>query len=161
MFLRVHLKPRASNGSENATFLRDLLLFFNQQDQTLVCGAIKKCFLKHATAWLNPTNVAVTVFCDNPLFLLSAVLAAEQFLPSHVHTHKMLWIQEPSTIILSGKSKCRPFSQYCDARFKRSINSHNRTSGHCQLSEREVCNSIGTISKIQADKRMIGYVLNE
>ena len=63
MFLRVHLKLRASDGPpENAIFSRHLLLFFNQQDQTLVCQAIKKCFLKHATAWSNPTNVAVSVF---------------------------------------------------------------------------------------------------
>ena len=68
MFLKVHLKPRASEGPENALLLRDLLLFFNQQDQTLVCKAIKKCFLKHAASWLNPTNVAVSVFCDNPPF---------------------------------------------------------------------------------------------
>ena len=71
MFLRVHLKPRASNGTKNA---------------------IKKCFLKHATAWLNPTNVAVSVFCDNPSFPLSTVLATEQYLPSQVHTHEMLWM---------------------------------------------------------------------
>ena len=64
-FLSVHLKPRAFDGPENAIFLRDLLLFFNQQDQTLGCEAIKRCFLKHATAWLSPTNVAVSVFCDN------------------------------------------------------------------------------------------------
>ena len=62
MFLRVHLKPRVPDGSENAIFSRHLLLFFNQQDQTLVCQAIKKCFLKHATAWSNPTNVVVSVF---------------------------------------------------------------------------------------------------
>ena len=44
MFLRVDLKPRVPDGSENAIFLRDFLLFFNQQDQTLVCKAIKQCF---------------------------------------------------------------------------------------------------------------------
>ena len=65
MFLRVHLKPRVSDGPESAIPLRDLLLFFNQQDQTLVCEVIKKCSLKHATAGLNPTNVAASVFCDN------------------------------------------------------------------------------------------------
>ena len=92
MFLRVHLESRAFHGPENAIFLRGLLLFFNKQDQKLECEAIKKCFLKHAAAWLNPTNVAVDVFCDNLPFPLSAVLAAEQSLPSQIHTHEMLWI---------------------------------------------------------------------
>ena len=92
MFLRVHLKPRASDGSENAIFSRDLLLFINQQDQTLVCKAIKKCFWNYATVSLNPTDVAVSVFCDNLSFPLSDVLAAEQSLPSQVHTQEMLWI---------------------------------------------------------------------
>ena len=41
MFLRVYLMPRAFDCPENA---------------------IKKCFLKYVTAWLNPTNVAVRVF---------------------------------------------------------------------------------------------------
>ena len=90
MFLRVHLKPSASDGPENAIFLRDLLLFFNQQDQTLVCKAIKKCFWNHATAWLNPTAVAVSVFCNNLPFPLSAVLAQSNLLPSQVHTLEML-----------------------------------------------------------------------
>ena len=92
MFLRVYLKPRAFKRPENAIFLRDLLIFYNQQNQTLVCKAIKKRFLKHATAWLNPTNVVVSVFCNNSPFPLSTVLATEQCLPSQVHTHKMLWI---------------------------------------------------------------------
>ena len=42
MFFGLHLKRRASDSSENAIFLRDLLLFFNQQDRTLVCEAIEK-----------------------------------------------------------------------------------------------------------------------
>ena len=52
--------------------LKSLLLSFNRQNQTLVCEAFKKCFLKHATAWLNTTNVALGVISDNLLlhFLL-------------------------------------------------------------------------------------------
>ena len=92
MFLRVHLKPRVPEGLENAIFSWDLLLFFNQQNQTLECEAIKKCFFKHATAWLNPIYVEVSVFYDSPPFPLSAVLAEEQSLPSQIHTHEMLWI---------------------------------------------------------------------
>ena len=93
------MKPCASDCPKNAIFSRDFMLFFNQQNQTLVCKAIKKCVLKHAAAWSNPTNVGIGVFFDNPPFPLSAVLAAELSLPSRVHTLEMLWIQEPSTII--------------------------------------------------------------
>ena len=44
MFLRVHLKPRASDGSENAIFSRDLLLFINQQDQHWFAKPLKSAF---------------------------------------------------------------------------------------------------------------------
>ena len=96
MFLRVHLKPCASDGPENAIFLRDLLLFFNQSTRpnTAVRSQQKVIFetCYFATTWLNPTNVAVSGFYDSPPFPLSAVLATEQSLPSQVHTHEMLWI---------------------------------------------------------------------
>ena len=78
MFLRVHLKPRASDGSENAIFSRDFLLFFNQQDQHWCAKPSKSAFaniLQHSFA-----------------FPLSAVLAAEQSLPMQVRTHEMLHI---------------------------------------------------------------------
>ena len=167
MFLRVHLKPRASDGPGNVIFLRDLLLSFKQQDQTLVCEAIKKCFLTHATAWLNPTNVALSVFSDNPPFPLSAVLSTEQSLPSQVNTHEMLWSRSPLRSFFSEKSKSAPCLQCCHARFWRSIDNHNRTCERyigklsTALEGKKVRNNTGTISKIQADNRITGYVVNE
>ena len=64
MFLRIHLKARASDDPENVKFLRDLLSSFNQQDQTLVCEAIKKCFLKLATQ--HPSIQFQSVFFSLP-----------------------------------------------------------------------------------------------
>ena len=167
MFLRVHSKPRASDGPGNVIFLRDLLLSFKQQDQTLVCKAIKKCFLAHATAWLNPTNVALSVFSDNPPFPLSAVLSTEHSLPSQVNTHEMLWSRSPLRSFFSEKSKSAPCLQYCHARFWWSIDNHNRT---CEryigklstvLEGKNVRYNTGTIRKIRADNRIRGYVVNE
>ena len=57
--------------------------------------------------------------------------------------------------------------QYCDARFKRSIDSQNRTSERfigklsTVMKREKVCNSIGTISETQADQRMRGCVVND
>ena len=106
MFLKVHLKPLASDGPENALFLRDFPLFFNQQDQTLVCEAIKKCFFKHATAWLNHTNVAVSVFCDNPPPPLSAVFARSNLCPNRSILTKCCKYRSYLRSFFSGKNKC-------------------------------------------------------
>ena len=117
MFLRVHLKPRASDGLENARFLRDLPLFFNQQDQTVVCEAIKRFFLKHATTWLNPTNIAGRVFGDNLLFPLSADLARSSLYPRRSTLTKCCGYRSHLRSFFSGKNKCAACLQYCDTRF--------------------------------------------
>ena len=122
MFLKVHSKPRASDGLENAIFSSDHLLFFSQQDQTLMCGAIKKCFLKHATAWLNPTNVAVSVFGIILLFHFLLFLWRSNLCPRRSILTKCCGCRSHPRSFLFEKSKCEPCLQYCDARFKRSIN---------------------------------------
>ena len=140
MFLRVHSKPRASDGPENAIFFRDLPLFFNQQDQTVVCEAIKRSFLKHATTWLNPTNVAVSVFCNNLLFPLSADLARSSLYPGRSTLTKCCGYRSHLRPCFSGKNKCAACLQYCDARFRRSIDITivlaNVSLVNCQLSWR-------------------------
>ena len=122
MFLKVCLKPRVPEGSETAIVSRDCLLFFNQQDQTLMCGAIKKCFLKHATAWLNPTNVAVSVFGIILLFHFLLFLRRSNLCPCRSILTKCCGCRSHLRSFLFEKSKCEPCLQYCDARFKRSIN---------------------------------------
>ena len=165
MFLRVHLKPRASDGPENAIFSRHLLLFFNQQDQTLVCEAIKKCFLKHATAWSNPLTLQLVSFAIILLFRFLLFSQRSNLCPRRSTFTKCCGYRSHLRSFLTGKSKRGPCLQYCDARFKRSIDSHNRTCERFNgklptvMEGKKVCTSIGTISETQADKRMIGYVL--
>ena len=104
MFLKVYIKQRVSDGPENAMFLGDLPLFFNEQDQTLVCEAIKECFRKHAT-WLNPANVAVSIFCEYLPFLLSAVLARSYLCPPRFTLTKCCGYRSHLRSFFSGKSK--------------------------------------------------------
>ena len=135
--------------------------------RSFCCFSLKKSKHWCATAWLNPTDVAVSVFCDNLSFPLSAVLARSNLCPRRSTLTNCCGCRSYVRLFLSGKSKCRPCLQYCDKRFKRSIDNYNRTCERFigKLSTvvewKKVCNSCGTISKIQADKRMKGYVVNK
>ena len=42
-------------------YLRDLLLDSNFEDTILMEQNVKKIFMKHFNAWMNPTNVALNV----------------------------------------------------------------------------------------------------
>ena len=157
MFLRVHLKPRPSDAPENAIFSRDLPLFFNQQDQTLVCEAIKMCSLKHATAWFNPTDIAVSVFAIIFLFHFLLFSQRSNLCPRRSTLTKCCGYRSHLRSFLSRKNKCGSCLQYCDVQFWRSIDNHNCT---CEcfngtlstvIEGKKVRNSIGTISEIQAD----------
>ena len=87
----------------------------------------KKVLFIHATAWLNPTNVAVSVFCDHLRFPLSAVLARSYICLRRSTLAKCCGYRSHLPSFFSGKSKCAPCWQCCDARFWRSIDNHNRT----------------------------------
>jgi len=167
MFLRVHVKPRAPDGPENAIFLRDLLISYEQHDQNLVNEAIKRSFLAHATTWLNPTNVALSIHSDNPPFPPSAIQSVEQSLPLEVNTQQMLWNRTPLRSFFSAKSKFAPCLVWRDPQFWRSIDNHNRT---CErfigkmsmvLEEGRVRKGRGGVNMAEYNSRIRGYVVND
>ena len=119
----------------------------------------RKVLLKNAAASLNPTKVALSVFSDNPLFPLSVLFSTEQFLPLPVNTYEMLWDRSSLRSLFSEKRKCAPCLQYSNARFKRSIDIHNRTSKRFigKLPAVVEGKSASTISEIPADEGIRSY----
>ena len=53
-------------------FQRDILLAYRDIDLEIVDVALKY-FLKHATCWLSPKNVALSVYGETPPFSMEAV----------------------------------------------------------------------------------------
>ena len=93
--MSVHLKPRAVSGPGNMIFLRELLLCYQQHDEELLNVAVKKCFLSHDAAWMNPTNVALSVHWDDQPFRVAALQSPQKSLPPQVPTRDMLWNRSP------------------------------------------------------------------
>ena len=62
----IHLKPTASEGPFLTLFQRDILSAYRDIDPEIADVALKY-FLKHATCWLSPKNVALSVHGDTPL----------------------------------------------------------------------------------------------
>ena len=67
MFFRIHSNPRAPEGPNNMLFLRDVVLDYKHIDNELV-EVIRKIFLKHFHAWMNPTNVALNIHSKIPAY---------------------------------------------------------------------------------------------
>ena len=67
MFSRIHLNPHAPKDPNNMLFLRDVLLDYKRIDNELV-EVIRKVFLKHFNAWMNPTNVTLNLHSKIPAY---------------------------------------------------------------------------------------------
>ena len=75
----IHLKPTASEGHFFTLFQRDILLAYRDIDPEIVNVALKY-FLKHATCWLSPNNVALSVYEETPPYSVEAVKVCRCFL---------------------------------------------------------------------------------
>ena len=71
-FMLIHLKPTASEGPFLTLFHRDILSAYRDIDLEIADVALKY-FLKHATCWLSPKNVALSVFGETPSYSVEAV----------------------------------------------------------------------------------------
>ena len=71
-FMLIHLKPTASEGPFLTLFHRDILSAYGDIDLEIADEALKY-FLKHATCWLSPKNVALSVYRETPPYSMEAV----------------------------------------------------------------------------------------
>ena len=84
-YFRIHFKPRAPDGLGNMIYIRDLILNHKNIDEYIFL-LNKKCFQTHATAWLNPTNVALSTHSANAPFTVNDLCNPEQALPKTIAT---------------------------------------------------------------------------
>ena len=144
MFKRVHLKPRAVNGPGNVTFLRELLLYYQQYDEELFSAAAKKCFLSHAASWLSPTNVALSVHSDDPSFPITALQSSQQFCHCKYQRKICCGIQKPLKGFFTAESRNAPCVVLREQQFWKAIDNHNRS---CER-------FIGKMSTVMEDKKV-------
>ena len=71
-FLAIHLKSSADEGPSVVLFTRDLLLAYKEVDLP-VFEAIWKHFVQHASQWLSPKNIALSVHAEVPPYTVDAV----------------------------------------------------------------------------------------
>ena len=76
----IHLSPKASEGPRLTLFQRDLLLAYQSIDSSLY-EIVNRYFIRHASSWLSPHNVALSLYYSkNPPFtkkVLSSLSAEE------------------------------------------------------------------------------------
>ena len=126
MFFRIHLNPRAPEGPNNMLFLRDLFLDFTHIDDELM-QVLKKIFVKHFSAWMNPTNVALNVHSKNPAFRIAHLQDPDQSLPESVDTEALALKRTPIKSYFSKASKQAPCVHNGNMQFWNNVNNHNRS----------------------------------
>ena len=64
-FIMIHLNPQAAEGPSLTLFQRDLILAYRQLEPD-IADMVWKYFLPHASKWLSPINVALSVYAEVP-----------------------------------------------------------------------------------------------
>ena len=71
-FLAIHLKSSAAEGPSLVLFTREVLLAYKEVDLP-VFEAIWKHIVQHASQWLSPKNIALSVHDEVPPYTVDAV----------------------------------------------------------------------------------------
>ena len=107
MFSRIHLNPHAPKDPNNMLFLRDVLLDYKRIDNELV-EVIRKVFLKHFNAWMNPTNVTLNLHSKIPAYKIHHLKDPDQSLPERVDIAALALKRTPMKSFFSKASKQAP-----------------------------------------------------
>ena len=86
-FLAIHLKSSAAEGPSVVLFIRDLLLAYKEVDLP-VFEAIWKHFVQHASQWLSPKIIGLSVHAEVPPYTVDAV--KEKAFPKNVDIQQAL-----------------------------------------------------------------------
>ena len=87
VFLAIHLKSSAAEGHSVVLFIRDLLLAYKEVDLP-VFEAIWKHFVQHASQWLSPKIIGLSVHAEVPPYTVDAV--KEKAFPKNVDIQQAL-----------------------------------------------------------------------
>ena len=70
-FFQIHLKPSAAQGPSITLFQRDLFAW--REIEPELVDVLWKYYVKHASQWLSPKNVALSVHANVPPYSIEAV----------------------------------------------------------------------------------------
>ena len=104
-FLAIHLKSSAAKISSVVLFTRNLLLAYKEVDLP-VFEAIWKLFFWHASQWLSPKNVALSVHAEVPPYTIDAV--KEKAFPKNVDIQQALLKRKQLRDFFTEESKFSP-----------------------------------------------------
>ena len=85
-------------------YLRDLL-DFSSEDTILMEESVKKIFVKHFNAWMNPANAALNVYSENLTFQLKHCWMNLRFIPDHANASSLAGKTTPLRLFFSSSSK--------------------------------------------------------
>ena len=87
-FIMIHLNPKAAEGPSLTLFQRDLILAYRQLEPN-IADVVWNYFVPHASKWLSPVNVALSVYAETPPYSVEAVSFSESF-PDSVEIRTLL-----------------------------------------------------------------------
>ena len=121
----MHLKPSSADGPSITLFTRDLLLAYKDIDEP-VFNAVQKHFVQHSSQWLNPKNIALSVYAEVPTFTLEAV--KEKTFPKQINIEQRLWKRGTLRDFFTEGSKMAPCITSVSVllTFWRNIDNNNR-----------------------------------
>jgi len=125
-FLAIHLKSSAAEGPSVVLFTRDLLLAYKEVDLP-VFEAIWKHFVQHASQWLSPKNIALSVHAEVPPYTVDAV--KEKAFPNNVDIEQALLKRKQLRDFFTEESKLSPcIACFSSPMFWKSIDNNNRST---------------------------------
>ena len=125
MSFLIHLNPRTTEGPDKMLFLRDVVLDYKRINDELV-EVIRKMFLKHFHAWMNPTNVALNIQFKILAYKIDHLKNPDQSLPESVDIEALALKRIPMKSFYSKASKQAPSVHAGNITFWNSVDNHNR-----------------------------------
>ena len=127
-FIMIHLNPQAAEGPSLTLFQRGLILAYRQLEPD-IANMVWKYFLPHASKWLSPINVALSVYAEVPPYSLEAVSSSGSF-PTSVNIEAFPEPKRRLKHFFTTRSKeafCIAAADLSPA-FWRNIDNHNRST---------------------------------
>ena len=125
-FFAIHLKSSAAEGPSVVLFTKDLLLAYKEVDLP-VFEAIWKHFVQHASQWLSPKNIALSVHAEVPPYTVDAV--KEKAFPKHVDIRRALLKRKQLQDFITEESKFSPcIACFLFPMFWKSTDNNNRST---------------------------------
>ena len=163
-FVMIHLNPTAAEGPSLTLFQRDLILAYRKLEPC-IADVVWKYFVQHASKWLSPKNVALSVYAKVPPFSLEAIRYSESFADA---VDVVALLNDPKCRLkhfFTKESKEAPCisASLVKPEFWKSIDNHNRST------ERRIGNLTKIINKKiydqlscmnRTDMRLRSYLCN-